>query len=595
MSHIKTIFYNSVSRDIPLNEYPRPQFRRDFWVNLNGSYDYAVTDENTVFPEKYTGKILVPFAVETSLSGVEKTFHKDERLWYRRYFSLGDEFKDKRVILNFGAVDWECKVYVNRQPAGSHTGGYNSFSFDITDIVKKDEENELTVYVYDPTDEGWQQRGKQALKSHGFWYTGTSGIWQTVWLEAVPFDSIDNIKIIPDIDEGTVEISSEIHSGEAYALKGKISYKGKEVAEKEISKCEKITIPDFLLWSPEEPNLYDIELELYVKGELKDKIYSYFGMRKFSIGKDEKGYSRLFLNNEPYFQNGLLDQGYWSDGGLTPPTDEAMIYDIQKMKDLGFNMLRKHIKTEPDRWYYHCDRIGMLVWQDMISGGKELGVVRAGVIPNIQGVFAPIKCFSMKDNNYKAFNREKKEWRENFKDELTEMIEQHYNCVSICTWVPFNEGWGQFDAFEIGNMVKSLDKTRFVDHASGWYDQKGCDFRSVHRYILPVQLPKKEERPFVLSEFGGYSMIVDGHVWDRKKSFGYIMYKSKEALSKAFKRLYEKQIIPLIPKGLSAIVYTQVSDVEFEVNGIMTYDRAELKLDEETVKKVNSKIRSIKL
>ena len=254
-------------------------------------------------------------------------------------------------------------------------------------------------------------------------------------------------------------------------------------------------------------------------------------------------------------------------------------------------MLRKHIKTEPARWYYHCDRLGMLVWQDMISGGKELNVVHAGVIPNIQGVLSPIASFSLKDNKYKTFNRGKQEWRDNFKAELFEMISQHYNCVSICTWVPFNEGWGQFDALEIGNAVKKADPSRFVDHASGWYDQGGGDFRSVHRYILPVQLPKKEARPFVLSEFGGYSQIIDGHVWNKKKSFGYMMFKTKESLTAAYKKLYEKQILPLLKKGLSAIVYTQVSDVEFEVNGVMTYDRAIVKIDEETVREINAKLK----
>lgn len=590
MPHIKTIFYDKVDRNCPLNEYPRPQFERKFWVNLNGEFDYAVTKDDVTFPENYQGKILVPFAIESALSGVEIPFYEDDRLWYRRNFTLSDEFKGKRVIINFDAVDWQCKVFINRKLAGEHTGGYNSFSFDITELVA-DGENELVVFVYDPTDEGWQQRGKQSQSSHGFWYTATSGIWQTVWLEAVDAAHINSVRLTPDIDKGLINIKTFV-SADNYTLTACIFDGESEKISKEITSDEDIALGGFELWSPENPKLYDIVLKLYIGDELKDEVKTYFGMRKYSLGTDENGYTRLFLNNEPYFHNGLLDQGYWCDGGLTPPTDEAMIYDIKKMKELGFNMLRKHIKTEPARWYYHCDRLGMLVWQDMISGGKPVGNLFAGAIPTVQGVFSPIASFSMKDNKYSIFNRDKKEWRDNFKEELFEMIDRHYNCVSICTWVPFNESWGQFDALEIANEVKKVDPTRFVDHASGWYDQGGGDFRSMHKYVIPVQLPKRETaRAFVLSEFGGYSQAIEGHVWDMKKSFGYIMYKSKDSLTKAYKKLFEKQILPLIPKGLSATVYTQVSDVEFEVNGIMTYDRAVVKIDEETVKAINEKMK----
>ena len=591
MSHIKTIFYDKVDRNCPLNEYPRPQFQRDFWVNLNGEFDYAITDANTSFPTDYQGKIIVPFAIECALSGVEKHITKDDRLWYRKNFTLADEFSGKRVILNFDAVDWECKVYVNKKIVGSHQGGYNAFSFDITDYVT-DGENELVVYVYDPTDEGWQQRGKQATESHGFWYTATSGIWQTVWLEAVSASHINSVRLLPDIDKGVINVKSAITADGEFSLKATV-YDGENiVTATEISKDADIVVPDFKLWSPEEPNLYDMVLELSVDGKVVDTVKTYFGMRKFSMGKDDKGYVRLCLNNKPYFHNGLLDQGYWCDGGMTPPTDEAMIYDIQKMKDLGFNMLRKHIKTEPARWYYHCDRLGMLVWQDMISGGKALSQFFAGVIPIIQGGFIPVAAFSMKDDKYSIFNRDKKEWRDFFEAEMYEMMDQLYNCVSIATWVPFNEGWGQFDAARIGNAVKAFDPSRHCDHASGWYDQKAGDFRSIHRYTIPVQVPKKENnRAFVLSEFGGYSHIIDGHVWNKSKSFGYMMYNSKESLTKAYRKLFEKQIIPNIKKGLSATVYTQVSDVEFEVNGILTYDRAIVKVDEATLRELNAQLK----
>ena len=591
MSHIKTIFFDKVDRNCPLAEYPRPQFERDFWVNLNGEFDYAITDANTAFPEKFDGKIIVPFAIECALSGVEKHVTKDDRLWYRKNFTLSDEFKDKRVIINFDAVDWECRVYINKNLVGSHQGGYNAFSFDITDFVT-DGENELVVYVYDPTDEGWQQRGKQATESHGFWYTATSGIWQTVWLEAVSAAHIKGVKLLPDIDKGVINVKSTVAADGDYTLKATIYDGEKVVAEAEIAKDSDIAVPDFKLWSPEKPNLYDMVLELTVDGKVTDTVKTYFGMRKFSMGKDSKGFMRLCLNNKPYFHNGLLDQGYWCDGGMTPPSDEAMIYDIQKMKDLGFNMLRKHIKTEPARWYYHCDRLGMLVWQDMISGGKALSQFFAGIVPIIQGGFIPVAAFSLKDNKYAMFNRDKKEWRDFFEKEMYEMMDQLYNCVSLATWVPFNEGWGQFDAARIGNAVKAYDPSRHCDHASGWYDQKAGDFRSIHRYTIPVQVPKKENnRAFVLSEFGGYSHIIDGHVWNKSKSFGYMMYSSKESLTKAYRKLFEKQIIPNIAKGLSATVYTQVSDVEFEVNGILTYDRAIVKVDEETLRDINSQMK----
>ena len=352
----------------------------------------------------------------------------------------------------------------------------------------------------------------------------------------------------------------------------------------EISAEDKISIPDAKLWSPESPFLYDFKLTLDCDGE-KDEISSYFGMRKYSIVKDADGQPRLALNNKPYFQRGLLDQGYWPESQLTPPTDEAMIFDIEEMKKLGYNMLRKHIKLEPMRWYYHCDRLGMLVWQDMISGGQFIGQVLAGVLPNMS--------IHVKDNMYKAFKRDKPEWREEFRGELWEMIDNLYNCVSICCWVPFNEGWGQFDAKEIALKVKELDPTRFVDHASGWHDQGGPDFKSMHRYIVPVTPPfsfTKKGRPYVLSEYGGYSWNIKDHVWNAKRSFGYIMYNSKESLTKAYVNLHEKQIIPLIKKGLCATVYTQVSDVEFEVNGIYSYDREILKLDKDAIININKKL-----
>ena len=583
MMTLKTRWAEEAMCDLPLNEYPRPQMVRENWTNLNGRFDFAILGENDEWCEEYKEEIRVPFAVESCLSGICRRVSAKDRIWYRKKFTADTK---GRTLLHFEAVDWECTVYINKKEVGGHTGGYCPFTIDITDALT-DGENELVVKVYDPTDEGWQNRGKQASESHGFWYTATSGIWQTVWLEKVNESYIKGYKLTPDIDTGVLNIKTDIcGKGDLYI---KVLDGEEVVTEKAVSADDKVEIKDAKLWSPEDPFLYDFILELKNGEEVSDSVKGYFGMRKFSIGEYE-GYNRLFLNNKPYFQRGLLDQGYWSDGGMTPPTDEAMIYDIQLMKDLGFNMLRKHIKTESARWYYHCDRIGMLVWQDMISGGKALNLFHAGVLPNVQGVLNPVLYLSKKDNTYKTFNRDRIEWRQQFEEELFEMIDALYNYPSISCWVPFNEGWGQFDAKRIGDAIKAYDPSRFVDHASGWYDQKGCDFRSMHKYILPVILPKYDGRPIVLSEYGGYSNKIQNHVWNWEKSFGYQMYKDKDSLTAAYKKLHEKQIIPQIKKGLSATVYTQVSDVEFEVNGMLSYDREIIKLHEDVIKDINSKL-----
>ena len=581
MSNIRTQWFDKVDRRLPLAEYPRPQFERKDWICLNGDYDYAITGDTADAPKKYDGKILVPFSVESELSGVGKALLPEQRLWYRRKFTVGKEFSGKEALLHFGAVDWQCSVWVNGKLVGEHTGGYNPFTFNITDVITEGE-NELVVKVFDPTDAGHQQRGKQILVTKGFWYTATSGIWQTVWLEPVNRCRIDSLRLVPDIDEGVIRINIKRTCKCGGKLYAKVLEGDKVVFDSEIADKAAIPVPDARLWSPEAPFLYTLLLTLDCNGE-KDEVSSYFGMRKFSIVKDSAGIPRLGLNNKPYFQRGLLDQGYWPESQLTPPTDEAMIFDIEKMKELGYNMLRKHIKEEPLRWYYHCDRLGMLVWQDMISGGQYIGNVLAGVLPNIN--------IHVKDSKYKSFKRDKPEWRQEFKDELFGMIDNLYNCVSICCWVPFNEGWGQFDAKEIGTAIKNYDPSRFVDHASGWHDQGGPEFKSIHKYILPVHAPTARRtagRPIVLSEYGGYSWNIVEHAWNPKRSFGYIMFKNSEKLSAAYKRLHESQVIPLINKGLCATVYTQVSDVEFEVNGIYSYDRKILKLDADTVRAVNA-------
>lgn len=579
-----SLWTEKVDRKLPLPEYPRPQFERSCWQNLNGEYDYYISSRGEKWVSDFSGKITVPFAVESMLSGVEKPLNPSDRLWYQRTFILSDALKGKNILLHFEAVDWQCKVYINKQLVGTHTGGYCGFSFDITQYLL-DGENTLTVCVYDPTESGWQQRGKQDNHPHGFWYTATSGIWQTVWLEGVNECHIEKIKTTPDIGRGIVNIKANVSNDEIRTLSLTVFDGGEEIICKDISLDEDVEIPGFKLWSPEEPNLYYFTLEIKKDGKILDSVKSYFGMRKYSFGTDKFGILRLFLNNEPYFQRGLLDQGYWPDGGLTPPCDEAMIFDIKEMKRLGFNMLRKHIKIEPMRWYYHCDRLGMIVWQDMMSGGAYIGDLYAGVLPNL-GI-------KVKDDNYKIFNREEKKARDDFKRELGEMIEQLYNVVSIYCWVPFNEGWGQFDALKICNYVKSLDSTRLVDHASGWYDQGGGDIQSMHKYVLPVKMPKLDKkRAFVITEFGGYQNRVDKHTWSENKTFGlYLKFKNKSTLTNAYKKLYEKQIIPLIDKGLCGTIYTQVSDVENEYNGIYTYDRKVLKIEEDVIKEINDSLK----
>lgn len=580
---MKSIWTDKVSKTCPLPEYPRPQFERTVWQNLNGVYEYTIATRGEKFISEYNNEILVPFAIESMLSGVEKPLRPSDRLWYQKKFTVNEKLLGKNIILNFGAVDWQCKVYINKELVGTHTGGYCGFSFDITQFLH-DGENTLNVCVYDPTESGWQQRGKQDNYPHGFWYTATSGIWQTVWLEAINNCHIEKIKITPDIDAGNFRIKTYLSYDKNTVIRLSVLNEGDEVFEKEISSDETISLENAKLWSPEEPNLYDIIVEVFENGVLCDTVKSYFGMRKFNIAKDKFGVVRLMLNNKPYFQRGLLDQGYWPDSGMTPPTDEAMIFDISEMKRLGFNMLRKHIKIEPMRWYYHCDRLGMLVWQDMMSGGKYIGDFYAGVLPNI-GIL------HIKDDKYSTFSRTEKKWRDDYKRELGEMIEQLYNSVSIYCWVPFNEAWGQFDALKICKYVKSLDNSRVVDHASGWYDQGGGDINSMHKYILPIKVRKADKRAFVITEYGGYSRKVSDHIWNENKAFGYLMFKNKEKLSQAYKKLHEKQVIPLIDKGLCGTVYTQVSDVENEVNGIYTYDRSHLKIDEDIIKEINKQLK----
>lgn len=577
MNKLLTVFGEKLNKDNPLSEYPRPQMQRDSYFCLNGIWEYAILPKDKKLTS-YQGNIVVPFSPECLLSGVEKMVTADDVLYYKRTFTLPKGFNKGRVLINFGAVDYKCEVKINNIPAGENTGGYYPFTFDITPLIT-DGENIIEVSVTDPSEKGVQARGKQTTKRGGIWYTPQSGIWQTVWLESVSDKYIKSLRLTPDIDNNTLAVKA-FYNAEISEGKVKVLDKGKVFAEGTLNAHGEsvIKLPEgYQLWSPENPYLYDLIVEA---GE--DKVKSYFGMRKFSIGQDEKGIPRLMLNNKPYFHNGLLDQGYWSDGMYTPPSDEAMIYDIQTMKEMGFNMLRKHIKIEPLRWYYHCDRLGMLVWQDMINGGGKYSVFTIALRPFIGN--------RMKDNNYKAFAREDAEGREEYYRDAKRMIDTLYNCVSIALWVPFNEGWGQFDSEKAYEFFKKNDATRIIDHASGWHDQGIGDLKSMHIYFRPIKM-KRDHRPFVFSEFGGYSLQVKGHMYNDSKFFGYKKYYDQKAFQDAYIKLYEKQIIPLIEKGLCATVYTELSDVEDECNGILTYDRKVIKLDKNIIKELNEKLK----
>lgn len=561
-----TEFGEKIDKNCPLAEYPRPQFVRNSYINLNGSWKCEFS-KSSELPSDFKTDITVPFSPETPLSGVGRVLEPTAYLHYEKRFDIPSNFNKGRVFIHFGAVDQIADVYLNGVHIGSHSGGYTPFSFEITDNIKEGE-NRLNVTVRDFSDTKQYSRGKQKFNRGGIWYSPQSGIWQTVWLESTPKEYLHSVKITPDFDNEQVRFDFEADAEVLVSV-----YDGDMLIAETAEKV--VRIPNFKTWSPESPFLYNV---VFSCG--KDRVRSYFGMRKFSVGKDENGMPRLFLNNKPYFHNGLLDQGYYPDGFLTPPSNEAMEYDVKTVKKMGFNMLRKHIKIEPLLWYHYCDVNGILVWQDMVNGGGKYGL-EVSVLPFI-GV-------NLDDTNYKTFKRTDASQRESYYKELREMLDALYNCPCIAVWVPFNEGWGQFDSAKAYKFIKEFDKTRVVDSTSGWHDRGVTDVISKHIYFTPIKV-KAGAKPYVLSEFGGFSHRVNGHTFNNKM-FGYKIYNSPESLAKAYKKTFEKVIIPQISKGLSATVYTQLTDVEDELNGLLTYDRKVVKIPVDILKKINERVK----
>ncbi|MDR1371955.1 MAG: beta-galactosidase [Dysgonamonadaceae bacterium] len=572
---IKSVWGESLDANNVLPEYPRPILERAEWKNLNGLWDLTIKPVNEGAPEGYNKKILVPFPLESSLSGLAERIDEKHAMWYRRTFTIPSSWKSKNIILHFGAADWKTEVFVNDIRIGSHTGGYTPFRFDITPFLTKDKQT-LTVKVWDPTDKYFQPRGKQVSEPAPIVYTPVSGIWQTVWIEPVSRQHIVDLKTLPDVDKSTVAITvnTKNTSPKDYA-EIKIFDGSKTVSTTRSIISEKITIQvaDAKLWTPDSPFLYDMEIKLFCNGKETDRIKSYFAMRKISVRRDKDGIMRIQLNNKNLIHSGLLDQGYWPDGLYTAPSDDALKFDIVKAKEWGYNMLRKHIKTEPARWYTWCDRLGMLVWQDMPSGDNNWRE------PDTER--SPFVDSSLESKPNPAHDNFFKEWKE--------IIDCLYNYPSIVIWIPFNEGWGQFRTNEVAEFTRKCDPSRLLNVASGWHHSHEGDIIDDHNYPEPKLMHFDANRPAVIGEYGGISVVDEEHLWNKDNNFGYIEFKTpKEATDKYIE--YSEMIKNLIKKGVSGTVYTQITDVEDEASGIMTYDRKSVKLDEERLHKINSEI-----
>ncbi|MDO4273217.1 MAG: glycoside hydrolase family 2 TIM barrel-domain containing protein [Eubacteriales bacterium] len=603
MKHLETPWTKEACNDKPLPQYPRPLMVREKWINLNGFWDYAITGDQKI-PKNFSGKIRVPFSPEARLSGVNQQLKPDETLWYYKSVLLPKDFYQtgEKLILHIGAADQFCCVYVDGKCVGSHSGGYLPFSMDITSMVHYGQPLSILAGIRDASDTSYHSRGKQQLRRGGMFYTAQSGIWQTVWLESVPAQHISSLRITPDYDTASAKIrvciqgtphsqdapcssvSCEVFAPVHLGAEGVNTSCCEElVTEKEIipGRETAVTIPHMKAWTPETPWLYPVRI---ICG--KDIVYSYFALRKCNVQIDSQGTPRLFLNNRPYFQTGVLDQGYWPDGLYTAPTDEALIYDIQTMKNLGYNMLRKHAKVEPQRWYFHCDRLGMLVWQDMVNGGTSY---HHWFVTYLATLFQFLR-FDVKDTHRTILSRRSRLGRQEYVNELREMVRTLYNHPSIVCWVPFNEGWGQFSTKKVTNLLNRLDPNRLVDSASGWFDQGCGDIRSLHYYFFKLRVPR-DSRVLALSELGGYSWRIPEHS-ACPGVYGYQIYHSRDTLTAGYDSLMKETVFPTIKKGMSAIIYTQLSDIEEEVNGILTYDRKKMKFHPLILQKWNAKLKN---
>ena len=570
---IKTKWGKNLDPKKVWQEYPRPQIERKEWLNLNGIWSYSITDVNSQKPDNFDGELLVPFSIESSLSGVMKSLNEKQILWYYKEFEIPDNWKDKNIIIHFNAVDWICELYINDNKIGEHSGGYSEFSFDITKNIKEGK-NKILLRVFDPSDKGYQAVGKQTLNPNVIWYTSISGIWQTVWLEPVNEIYIQKLEINNDYDKKEIKINVKLNLDEKLPLEVSLLFKDDELMKlKGFSNSEIVfNIPDNLFhpWSPNEPNIYSFNINLFDNNQkIIDSILSYTTLRKVEQKKDKNGIYRIYLNNKPLFNMGTLDQGYWPDGLYTPPSEEAMIYDINKLKQLGFNTIRKHIKIEPYRYYYYCDKIGMLVWQDMPSGDRQ----------NNKWEFLKLNAGDDVNRSEESKNNYYKEWSEII-DNL-----KFFQCIIV--WIPFNEGWGQFDTEKVVEFTKKQDSTRLINAASGGNHRICGNFLDLHSYPHPAQYLKVDNLINILGEFGGLALDIKGHTW-KEDNWGYKTCKSKEEVTEK----YEEYINLLINsfKSFSAAIYTQTTDVEIEINGLITYDRAEIKVIEQRIKAVNEKI-----
>ena len=569
--HIMTQWGENLDPSEVLPEYPRPQMVRGEWMNLNGLWEYAITPAEAE-PDKMDGNILVPFAVESALSGVGRAVGENEALWYEREFIVPEEWAGQRVQLNFGAVDWKAEVYVDGAFVGEHTGGYAPFSFDVTDMLAKGKKHSLKVKVTDRTDKWFQPRGKQVSQPEGIWYTAVTGIWQTVWMEPVPASHIDSYYAVADIDEGTLAVTVDAALEDGDVVEVVLLADGAPVAKAEGREVT-LAVPEMRLWSPSDPYLYDLEIKVLRDGVAADLVKGYTAMRKISYAADKDGHKRMLLNNEPLFQYGPLDQGWWPDGLYTAPSDEALAFDIEKTKEMGFNMIRKHVKVEPSRWYWHCDRLGMLVWQDMPSiADNSTNVWDNRTYEN--GTDTPVPD-DAKANYYK-------EWGE--------IMSAFKVFPCIVTWVPFNEAWGQFDTEEVVKFTRAQDPTRLINYASGGNFVKcSGDILDLHNYPHPEMYLYDKNYINVLGEYGGIGWPVEGHLWQPDRNWGYVQFKSADEVLDTYEK-YADMLIDLIDDGFAGAIYTQTTDVEIEVNGLMTYDRKVVKLDMERLSAINRKV-----